>query len=336
MVCIGSRVRCGEDKVLIEIDDSINSPNIRRPLTGRLTIRVIAVKDVDHATTSRFARGPETFVIIKVEDIVRVRTKSTRNDKWLDENHEVDVDKANEIEMTVYDKPGDHPMPIGLLWIRISDIAEDLRRKKIEQEISGSGWVSAETMENSGPRPDGGAYAYNQGLPGPSAAGAGGAGLYANTQGRPQAPQQAGALTIDAWFALEPVGQVNLSLSFGNAPRKCGFFGVANFSQPNSTRTSVRSTLGLDEKAPFVRVRKRYTKCTGISSYNNNSTTLCAVRFAAISSSILRACNAQIANTPAIKSAIRRLSRSAYRNLTRSRTQRKKNSTIAFRTGSNP
>lgn len=216
MVCLQLEITW-RDKVLIGTDDSINSPNIRRPLTGRLTIRVLAVKDVDHATTSRFARGPETFVIIKVEDVVRVRTKSTRNDKWLDENHGVDVDKANEIEMTVYDKPGDHPMPIGLLWIRISDIAEDLRRKKIEQEISGTGWVSAETMENN-PRPNEGAYSYGQGLVGPSAAGASGAGLYTNTQGGPQAPQGSGALVIDAWFALEPVGQVHLSLSFGNLP----------------------------------------------------------------------------------------------------------------------
>lgn len=219
MVCLELVINQKKDKVLIGTDDSINSPNIRRPLTGRLTIRVLAVKDVDHATTSRFARGPETFVIIKVEDVVRVRTKSTRNDKWLDENHGVDVDKANEIEMTVYDKPGDHPMPIGLLWVRISDIAEDLRRKKMEQEISGSGWVSAETMENSGPRPNEGAYGYGQGLSGPSAPGAGGAGLYANTQGGPQAPQGPGVLAIDAWFALEPVGQVHLSLSFGNLPR---------------------------------------------------------------------------------------------------------------------
>jgi len=102
------------------------------------------VQDVDHATTSRFARGPETFIVIKVEDVIQVRTKSTRNDRWLDEGHDIDVNKANEIEITVYDKPGEHPLPIGMLWIRISDLVEELRRKKIEQDISSSVWVSAE------------------------------------------------------------------------------------------------------------------------------------------------------------------------------------------------
>jgi len=183
-------------------------------LTGRLAIRVLAVKDVDHATTSRFARGPETFVIIKVEDVARVRTKSTRNDKWLDEAHDIDVDKANEIEMTVYDKPGDNHMPIGLLWIRISDIAEELRKKKIEQEISSSGWVSADKMAHSGTgRPGEGAYNYSQGFGGPAAAGGGNTGMYVNNSGQAQA--QGGSAGIDAWFALEPVGQIHLNLNFG-------------------------------------------------------------------------------------------------------------------------
>src|SRR5436305_3647001 len=121
-----------------------------RALTGLLQLKVFAVKDVDHATTSRFARGPETFVVLKVEDVVRARTKSSRNDRWVDESHDVDVDKANEIEITVYDKPGDHPLPIGMLWIRISDIVEELRRKKIEQDISATGWVSADNMGDNG------------------------------------------------------------------------------------------------------------------------------------------------------------------------------------------
>ena len=54
---------------------------MRKPLTGQLSIRIQAVKDVDHAATSRFARGPETFVAIKVEDNVVARTKTSRTDK---------------------------------------------------------------------------------------------------------------------------------------------------------------------------------------------------------------------------------------------------------------
>ena len=99
-------------------DDSLNMPSQRKPLTGHLSLRIHAVADVDHAATGRFSRGPETFVIMKVEDNFKGRTKATRTDKWTDELHEFDIDKANEIELTVYDKTGDHPLPIGMLWVR--------------------------------------------------------------------------------------------------------------------------------------------------------------------------------------------------------------------------
>ncbi|EOD47088.1 putative protein kinase c protein [Neofusicoccum parvum UCRNP2] len=157
-------------------DDSLNVPSARKPLTGHLTMRIHQVADVDHAATGRFSRGPETFVIMKVEDVFKGRTKATRNDRWTDEVHEFDIDKANEIELTVYDRAGDHPLPIGLLWIRISDIAEEMRRKRIETELNSSSamWVSADKMGAGGPGP----------------------------------------IYIDSWFALEPVGRIQITMSF--------------------------------------------------------------------------------------------------------------------------
>ncbi|PMD62515.1 uncharacterized protein K444DRAFT_344111 [Hyaloscypha bicolor E] len=194
-------------------DDSINTPNMRKPLTGQLSIRIQAVKDVDHATTSRFARGPETFVAVKVEDNIVARTKASRTDRWEAEYHNLNVEKANEIELTVYDKPSDHPLPIGLLWIRISDIVEEMRRKKIEAEINSSGWVSADRMANGGGPPP--QFPMNPATPqfGPPP---GSAGL------PPQQPannQMGGAgivppQPIDAWFALEPTGAAHLTIGF--------------------------------------------------------------------------------------------------------------------------
>lgn len=181
---------------------------MRKPLTGHLTLRVHAVKDVDHAASSRFSRGPETFVILKVEDAIKARTRATRTDKWTEETFNVDIDKANEIELTVYDKSGDRPTPIGMLWIRISDIAEEMRRKKIESDLAANGWVSADKMSQGGPgRQD------TSGLSGPG-------GQRPGTQGQPgdaAGPQGGGnsAVMIDSWFALEPVGRIHLTLSFG-------------------------------------------------------------------------------------------------------------------------
>ena len=202
----------------IKTDDSINMPNLRKPLSGQLGIRVVAVKDVDHAATGRFARGPETFVAVKVEDTVMARTRTSRNDRWEAEFHNIDVDKANEIELTVYDKPGEHPMPIGLLWVRISDIVEEMRRKRIEAEMNSSGWVSADRMGSQG----GGSGAPQQfpmspsqgsfsGAGGPQSPGAGPQGA---PYGAPGPQPQVVTGPIDGWFNLEPTGQIQLEMSF--------------------------------------------------------------------------------------------------------------------------
>ncbi|KAI9660229.1 MAG: Serine/threonine kinase [Alyxoria varia] len=197
-------------------DDSTNAPNLRKPLSGLLSLRIHAVSDVNHAATSRLSRGPETFVIMKVEDEFKGRTKATRTDKWTDELHEIDINKGNEIELTVYDKAGgDHPLPIGMLWIRISDIAEEMRRKKIETEFNNSGWVSADQtvgggrpanpqMQFSAP-PGHQATAPSGPMGPPFGDGAGAAG-----GGQPQM----GPVLIEAWFSLEPVGRIQLAMSF--------------------------------------------------------------------------------------------------------------------------
>lgn len=173
----------------------------------------MAVKDVDHAATGRLSRGPETFVAVKVEDSVVARTKTSRNDRWDAEYHVIDVDKANEVELTVYDKPSEHPMPIGLLWVRISDIVEEMRRKRIEAEMSSSGWVSADQMGSPSSPP--GQFPMS-----PTQSGFGG-----HTYGSdpssysggppPHVPQpQINTGPIEAWFNMEPTGQIQLQMNF--------------------------------------------------------------------------------------------------------------------------
>lgn len=189
---------------------------MRKPLSGQLAIRIVAIKDVDHATTGRFSRGPETSVSIKVEDNVMGRTKTSRNDRWEGEYHAIDVDKANEVELTVYDRPGEHPMPIAMIWVRISDIVEEMRRKRIEAEMSSSGWVSADRMGNNGQGQGGqfggmgGQGQYGGGNGGYPQPGAGGQPPY----GAPGPQPQVNTGPIDGWFNLEPAGQIQLQLSF--------------------------------------------------------------------------------------------------------------------------
>ncbi|KAK4154557.1 hypothetical protein C8A00DRAFT_32681 [Chaetomidium leptoderma] len=196
-------------------DDSINMPNLRKPLTGQLSVRILSVKDVDHLPLSRFSRAPETFVTIKVEDNVVARTRASRTDRWEAEFHNIFVDKANEVELTVYDKPGEHALPIGLLWVRISDIVEELRRKRIEAETNTTGWVSADRL---GSAPRAAPPQFPMGAQGPQFAAPP---MSPGQQGAPSyAPQPSAAHApvvsqpIDAWFNLEPTGQIQLSLNF--------------------------------------------------------------------------------------------------------------------------
>jgi len=171
-------------------------------------MKIDAVREMDHAASGRFSRGPETFVIMKVEDNIKAKTRATRTDKWTDETFSVEIDKANEIELTVYDKAGERPVPIGFLWIRLSDVAEEMRRKKIESEFQQSGWVSADKMANTGSQGKmDSQFAPPPGtLPMPP-----GDAVSAATLTSPQvAPQP----MIDSWFSLEPAGRIHLSMSF--------------------------------------------------------------------------------------------------------------------------
>lgn len=175
----------------------------------------MAVKDVDHAATGRFARGPETFVTIKVEDTVMARTKASRNDRWDAEYHTIEVDKANEIELTVYDKPSEHPMPIAMLWVRISDIVEEMRRKRIEAEMNSSGWVSADRMGNPSTAPSQFPMSpvqgqFGGGFTSPGAQGQGQGAPFGDPGPQPQIVTG----PLDGWFNLEPTGQIQLQMSF--------------------------------------------------------------------------------------------------------------------------
>jgi classical protein kinase C len=186
-------------------------PNLRKPLSGQLAVRIIAIQDVDHAATSRFARGPETFIAVKVEDTVVARTRSSRNDRWEAEYHNIDVDKANEIELTIYDKPGEHPMPIAMLWIRISDVVEEMRRKRIEAEMNSSGWVSADRMGNPGSAPPPQfPMSPTQGPTSPMSPGHPAGPAY----GAPGPQPQVNTGPINGWFNLEPAGRIQLEMTF--------------------------------------------------------------------------------------------------------------------------
>lgn len=177
-------------------------------------VTVKGARELDHApivTRSRSAskQVTETHVSIKVEGTQLARSHPSRTDRW-NEDFEITVDKANEVEIVVYDKQASEPhaVPIGLLWIRITDLVDALRRQKVGMEGQG-GWVTAGAMPgdsamNAPMSPTLGDMnaPLNYGDGGPM-----GLGARATTDG------------IDAWFAVEPAGAIALHLDFGTTPR---------------------------------------------------------------------------------------------------------------------
>ena len=138
---------------------------------------------------------PETVVYVKIDGNVVFRSRPTRNDKWLEES-EIHVTKASEIEIAIYDESLERRLPIGILWLKITDIAEGLRKRKIQQE-SGSGWVSAEVAQQRTQDSLSSGSGSQNSLP---------------TQPKTVQSTQEG---IEAWFDVEPLGELALRLNFG-------------------------------------------------------------------------------------------------------------------------
>ena len=182
---------------LTSSDESLNSPNIRKPLTGHLTMRIHAVRDVDHAASSRFSRGglPVLEAMACGAPVITSRDTACA-DMAGDAALLVDPGNEEEIEAaleTVVTRPS---------------LAEEMRRKKIESEFNTSGWVSADKMEHGGGMMKSDSQYQMNAPPGQFSSGA-----------RPPGPTSGGGqvptIMIDSWFALEPVGRIHLTMSFG-------------------------------------------------------------------------------------------------------------------------
>ncbi|KAJ7211487.1 protein kinase C1 [Mycena haematopus] len=187
--------------------DNERKDNLRaKPLSGTLQVTVQGARELDHApivsarSRSASKQALETVVSLKVEGTQLARSHPSRTDRW-NEDFEITVDKANEVEIVVSDKSAADPqgIPIGLLWIRISDLVEALRRQKVGMD-SGQGWVTAGAMPGNPMMPNGGD------MNAPLGYRDGGTGSMIG-----MAPTADG---IDAWFAVEPAGAILLHLNF--------------------------------------------------------------------------------------------------------------------------
>ncbi|ESW99780.1 hypothetical protein KL918_001283 [Ogataea parapolymorpha] len=184
----------------------------KNPLTGMLSITISTVRNVDHIASPVFTRNPDSIVTIKIDDVERGRTKGSRNDRW-NETFEINVEKGNEVALTVYDKSGDQLVPVGLAWLPLSDIAEEIRRKKVTKERGGD-WMIGSALQQ-GPRSQLSSSASNttmesrSDLPGLSSASANGSST--------ASASDTNTVTSTCWFELEPTGQILITIGFTKA-----------------------------------------------------------------------------------------------------------------------
>ena len=187
----------------------------KNPLSGVLFIQIQAIKNVDHIQSPLFSRNPECIISIKIDDSERARTKGSRNDRWAD-FFDINVEKANELSLTVYDKINEQLIPVGLFWLSLSDVAEEIRRKKVKQErVTSEQWISgsntsddstanqsSNTLLNSVPDLSSKASSVQK-LP-----------LATGVSDSTSSASTSQVIRSTGWYGIEPTGEILLTLGF--------------------------------------------------------------------------------------------------------------------------
>jgi len=209
-------------------------------LSGKLQVTIKGARELEHApiVTSGRSRSAskqvvDTYVSLKVEGTQRAHTHPSRTDRW-NEEFEITIDKANEVELAVYDKQASepHPVPIALQWLKIQDLVDALRRQRVNQETGHGGWVTAGDMNKMPGTPQTGHHPSGSGdYQPPFNSG----GPLTGTPGGGYGSQSDG---VEAWFSLEPVGAIALKLNFGTL--YCLMRDYASFLTNPSVKENVR------------------------------------------------------------------------------------------------
>ncbi|KAI9245982.1 kinase-like domain-containing protein [Sporodiniella umbellata] len=168
------------------------TPGSRRPVTGKLQLQILEARGLAHAPTRMF-KAPDTIVYVKIDGNIVFRSKPSRQDTWNDycETH---VNKATEVEISMYDQEAERSLPIGIFWLKITDITEGLRKKKIQQE-SDPRWVPADVYQKQRAitPADEGASVENE---------------------EEEEPKDTELDGMQAWFDVEPSGEILLQVNF--------------------------------------------------------------------------------------------------------------------------
>ncbi|KAJ3203955.1 Serine/threonine kinase [Entophlyctis luteolus] len=102
-----------------EEDDVLT--DIRRKCTGRLKLKLFGASNL----VGRTAVQNEAIAVVAIDGIIKYTSRRSSS-RW-DETLDVQVDRAQEVEICVYSHPGG--MLLGLIWFKIGDLEDDLKAK---------------------------------------------------------------------------------------------------------------------------------------------------------------------------------------------------------------
>ncbi|KAJ3327790.1 Serine/threonine kinase [Blyttiomyces sp. JEL0837] len=105
------------------VDDDGEEPlmDIRRRATGRLKIKMIGAANLPGRTTQQ----SEIYATIAVDGAIKAATRP-RPQRW-DENFDIQVDRAQDVEVAVYSKSGG--LLLALCWFKLADLEDDMKAK---------------------------------------------------------------------------------------------------------------------------------------------------------------------------------------------------------------
>lgn len=92
-----------------------------------LQFQILEARELAHAPHV-LIKSPSTSVTVKTETDSE-HTFSTRLPQT--EVRSLPVNKTSEVEMIIYDQGSGRSQPIGLIWLKIADIADKIRKGKL-------------------------------------------------------------------------------------------------------------------------------------------------------------------------------------------------------------
>lgn len=174
-------------------------PAIRKPVTGLLQLKILQARDLSHVPT-RVIKSPTTVVCVKIDRQVVHTTRPARNEHWF-EDCQVHVSEGSELEIEIFDEGSDKRRePIGVLWIRITDLVEALRKRR-PHRLDNNSWMLAPSSDNNNNTASSAATRTSPpDTPRPKP-------TTANTT--------TSQTSIIEWFEVEPCGGLALRMNFG-------------------------------------------------------------------------------------------------------------------------